>query len=98
VLNALALIYGGVMVINFALWNNPVFGDWGNALRGNTNPTIDTLSSLGSAPLTSLPTIPVFETFLGIILIFGLIYYMARVRGQADATQADVATGELAIG
>jgi amino acid transporter len=97
VLNALALIYGGVMVINFALWNNPAFGDWGNALRANTNPTIDTLSFLGSAPLTSLPTIPVFETFLGIILIFGLIYYLARVRGQADEIQADVATGEVAI-
>ena len=98
VLNVLALIYGGVMVINFALWNNPVFGDWGNALRANTNPTIDTLSFLGSDPLTSLPTIPIFETFLAIILIVGAIYYLAAARGREDVVQADIATGEVAIG
>ena len=40
VLNVLALIYGGIMLVNFALWNNPAFGDFGNALRANTNPTI----------------------------------------------------------
>ena len=63
------------MIINFALWNNPAFGDFGNALRANTNPTIDTLTFLGSSALSSLPQIPVFETFVGIILIFGVIYY-----------------------
>jgi amino acid transporter len=98
VVNVIALIYGGIMIVNFALWNNPAFGDFGNSLRNNTNPTIDTLTFLGSAPLTSLPTIPVFETFLGIILVFGAIYYAIALRGTAETVQADLATGEATIG
>jgi urea carboxylase system permease len=97
VLNVLALIYGGVMVINFALWDNPAFGDWGNSLRDLTNPTINTLSVLGSDALSSLPAIPIFESFLGIILIVGAIYYLVAARGRADIVQADVATGEVSI-
>jgi urea carboxylase system permease len=98
VLNAAALIYGGIMLVNFALWNNPAFGDWGNSLRDLTNPTINTLSVLGSEPLTGLPAWPIFEVFLGIVLIFGLIYYLAVARGRADTVQADLATGEATIG
>jgi amino acid transporter len=98
VVNVVALIYGGVMILNFALWNNSLFGDFGNALRANTNPTIDTLTFLGSSALSSLPQIPVYETFLGIILIFGLIYYLAAVRGRDEVLVADVATGEASIG
>jgi hypothetical protein len=56
------------------------------------------LSFLGSAPLTSLPAIPIFETFLGIILVFGAIYYSIAVRGKAETVQADLATGEATIG
>ena len=74
------------------------FGDFGNALRANTNPTIDTLTFLGSSALSSLPQIPVFETFLAIILIFGAIYYAIAVRGRDETVQADVATGEATIG
>ncbi len=98
VLNILALIYGGVMVINFALWHHDAFGDWGNALRDLTNPTINTLTFLGSDALSSLPAIPIYETFLGIVLIGGAIYYAAAQRGRADAMAADVATGEAVIG
>ena len=98
VLNALALIYGGIMIINFALWDTPAFGDWSNGLRDLTNPTINTLSVLGSTPLTSLPAIPIFESFLGIILIVGAIYYLLAARGREDIVQADVATGEATIG
>ncbi|MGH2465267.1 MAG: APC family permease, partial [Candidatus Limnocylindrales bacterium] len=98
VLNAVALVYGAVMIVNFGLWDTPAFGDLSNGLRDLTNPTINTLSVLGSQPLTSLPAIPIFETFLGIILIVGAIYYLVAARGQADTVQADVATGEVAIG
>jgi urea carboxylase system permease len=97
-LNVLALIYGGLMIVNFALWHADVFGDWGNGLRDLTNPTINTLTFLGSSPLTSLPAIPIYETFLGIVLLGGLIYYLLAQRGHADAVEADVATGEAVIG
>ena len=98
ILNILALIYGGVMVVNFALWHHDAFGDWGNALRDLTNPTINTLTFLGSDALSSLPAIPIYETFLGIVLIGGAIYYALAQRGRADAVAADMATGEAMIG
>jgi urea carboxylase system permease len=98
ILNILALIYGGVMVLNFALWHHDAFGDWGNALRDLTNPTINTLTFLGSDALSSLPAIPIYETFLGIVLVGGAIYYAVAQRGRADAVAADVATGEAMIG
>ena len=71
-INILGLIYGGVMVINFGLWHNSAFGDWGNGLRDLTNPTINTLTIFGKA-LTGLPSWPIYETFLGIVLLFGII-------------------------
>jgi urea carboxylase system permease len=98
ILNILALIYGGVMIVNFALWNNPAFGDWGNELRDLTNPTINTLTFLGSEALSSLPALPVYESFLGIVLIAGAIYYAVAQRGHVEAIAADVATGEATIG
>ena len=98
ILNIAALIYGGVMILNFALWHHDAFGDWGNALRDLTNPTINTLTFLGSEPLSALPALPVYETFLGVVLIAGLIYYGVAQRGHVDAMEADRATGEAVIG
>ncbi len=98
VLNVVALVYGAIMIVNFALWDTPAFGDWSNSLRDLTNPTINTLSVLGSDPLTGLPAVPIFESFLAIILVVGAIYYLAAARGRADIVQADVATGEATIG
>lgn len=97
-LNILALVYGGVMIINFALWHLDAFGDWGNALRDLTNPTINTLTFLGSDALSSLPALPVYETFLGIVFIAGVIYYAVAQRGHEEAVAADSATGEAVIG
>ena len=97
-LNVVALIYGGIMIVNFALWDNPSFGDWGNSLRDLTNPTINTLKFLGSDALSSLPAVPVFEAFLAIILVVGAIYYLLAGRGREDVEQADLATGEALIG
>jgi urea carboxylase system permease len=98
VLNVAALIYGGVMIVNFALWHHDAFGDWGNALRDLTNPTINTLTFLGSDALSSLPAFPIYESFLGIVLIAGVVYYALAQRGHADAIEADLATGEAVIG
>jgi len=99
VINIVALVYGGVMLINFALWHNDAFGDWGNALRDLTNPTINTLTFLGSAPLSGLPAWPLFEVFLAVILIVGVVVYFIgeRLRLAGRDVEADAATGEVSI-
>ena len=41
-MNILAILYGGLMLINIAIWQDPgLFGDFGGAGRAITNPTID---------------------------------------------------------
>jgi urea carboxylase system permease len=96
VVNILGVVYGFVMLVNFALWQNDAFGDFGTAIRVNSNPTIDTLSFLGQ-PMTGLPAWPIFEVTVGLILIFGAIYYAIAERGRVASPAADVATGEAAI-
>ncbi len=98
-LNILALVYGLVMIVNFSLWHLDAFGDWGNGLRDLTNPTINTLTFLGN-PLDGLPAWPIFETFLGIVLVVGILWYVVAERGkiETEAIPADIATGEATIG
>jgi amino acid transporter len=106
IINILALIWGGAMVINIGLWTAPnLFGDFGNDLRNTwSNPFINTFLSIGKTAdgkpnvLSGLPAIPVFEALVGLVLIVGLIYYLAAQRGRADAVEADLATGEATIG
>ena len=106
VLNILALVWGGLMIINIGLWTNPLFGDYGNDLRNTwSNPFINTFLSLGKTAdgkpnvLSGLPEIPVFETLVGLVLIVGLIYYIVtRQTAREDAVEADLATGEAVIG
>lgn len=100
IINIAALIWGGAMLVNFGLWHFDAFGDWGNALRDLTNPTINTLTFFGSDPLTGLPAWPLFETFLGIILGVGVILYLLIERPliAAEVVEADRATGEAMIG
>jgi amino acid transporter len=97
IINIAALVYGGVMVINFALWKNPIFGNFGTSLRDNTNPSL-TLVTSGGKPISFLPDIPFFEATIGLILIGGAIYYFATGQGRkVDAVEADIATGEAVI-
>jgi amino acid transporter len=101
VINILALVWGGLMIINIGLWIWPeVFGVFGNDLRGLTNPFINTFLSWGGEVLEGLPAIPVFEALVGLVLVVGVVYYIATQRGKLDAVQieADVATGEVTIG
>jgi amino acid transporter len=99
VINVLALIYGGLMIVNIGLWVAPnLFGDFGTDLRALSNPFINTFLSWGGEVLEGLPAIPVFETLVGLVLLAGVIYYLAAQRGRADAVEADVATGEATIG
>lgn len=101
VINILALIWGGLMIINIGLWIWPEgFGVFGNDLRGLTNPFINTFLSWNGEVLESLPAIPVFETLIGLVLAVGILYYAATQRGKLDAVQieGDAATGEAVIG
>jgi amino acid transporter len=98
IINILALIYGGVMLVNIGLWVSPIFGDFGTDLRALSNPFINTFLSWGGQVLEGLPPIPVFETLVGLVLLIGAVYYVLAQRGREDAVEADVATGEVTIG
>jgi amino acid transporter len=98
IINLVALLYGGFMIVNIALWINPMFGDFGTDLRGWSNPFINTFLSWGGEVLKDLPAIPVFETIVGLVLVAGAAYYVVAQRGHADAVEPDLATGEAVIG
>jgi hypothetical protein len=98
IINILALIWGGLMTINFALWKDGnLFGNFGSALRDSTNPSLKLVTS-GGNPISWLPDIPFYEGTVLLILIVGAVYYVVAQRGQADAVEADLATGEAIIG
>jgi amino acid transporter len=99
IINLVALLYGGFMIVNIGLWVAPnLFGDFGTDLRALSNPFINTFLSWGGAVLDGLPAIPVFETLVGVVILIGAIYYLVAQRGRADEVEADVATGEALIG
>ena len=98
--NILALIYGGVIIINIALWNDPnLFGDFGTEGRLFWNPFINSFLQWFGTPLESLPPWPLYETVIGTLLVLGAVYYLVSVRGRAaDIEAADAVTGEATIG
>ncbi len=105
ILNVLALIWGGLMVINIGIWTDPMFGAFGNDLRNTwSNPFINTFLALGKKAdgtpniFTGLPAWPVFESLVGAVVVIGAIYYLVALRGRADRIDPDVATGEALIG
>jgi hypothetical protein len=105
IINLVALLYGGFMIVNIGLWVAPnLFGDFGTDLRAWSNPFINTFLSWGTnadgtpAILADLPAIPVFEAVVGLVVTIGAVYYLAAQRGHADAIEADFATGEAVIG
>ena len=102
IINILALLWGGVMVINIAIWTDPgIFGAFGNDLRNTwSNPFINTFIKIGGKLQEGLPAWPIFETTVGAVVIIGALYYIVAQRGKLDATQveADQATGEAVIG
>ena len=88
----LALIYGGVMILNIALWNDPgLFGDFGGEGRGFPywNPFINSFLQWFGQPLEGLPAWPLYETIVGTLLVVGALYYIASVRGRASDLEAD---------
>ena len=97
-INVLALLWGGAMLVNFGLWKDPnLFGNFGTDLRDLTNPSLTGLTS-GGNPISWLPDIPFFEATILVILVTGAIYYLVSVRGRETEIEADLATGEAVIG
>ena len=83
-INVAALIYGGLMIINIALWaDTGLFGDYGTDGRLYWNPMINTFIKPFGQELSWMPAWPLFETLIGLILFVGAIYYLAIVRRQA---------------
>lgn len=99
-INILALIYGGVMILNIALWNDPgLFGDFGGEGRAYWNPFINSFLQWFGQPLDGLPAWPLYETIVGTLLILGAVYYAVAVRGRKrDVEVADPVTGEALLG
>ena len=97
VINVLALIWGGLMIINFGLWSDTgLFGNFGSDLRDLTNPSLNLLTSGGNTILDL--DIPFFEASILLIFIVGAVYYVATgQRAKQDVVEADIATGEAAI-
>lgn len=109
ILNILALVWGGLMIINFALWQTDTFGSLGTAsyplpdgttvgLRDLSNPILASTKVLGVD--VSLPPIPIFELIMGVAIVVGVVYYFAAERGRIarEKLEADAATGEVVIG
>jgi urea carboxylase system permease len=83
-INILALIWGGVMIVNIGLWASPqLFGDFGGEGRAYWNPLINGLFKVNGQTLDQLPPWPLFETLVGVLLVTGAIYYAIAIRGSA---------------
>jgi amino acid transporter len=102
IINILALVWGGLMVLNIAIWTDPaIFGVFGNDLRNTwSNPFINTFIKIGGQVQEQLPAWPIFETTVGTVLLVGALYYLVAQRGKLDQVQVepDQATGEALIG
>jgi urea carboxylase system permease len=93
--NILALVWGGIMILNIALWASPeLFGDFGGPGRAYWNPLINGLFSVNGQKLEGLPAWPLYESLVGLLLITGAIYYVVAIRGRADI-EGDTAADEV---
>ncbi|MGB8344905.1 MAG: amino acid permease [Ktedonobacteraceae bacterium] len=75
--NLLALLYGGLMIVNF-LW-------WGGLRNIYTNPMLGSLSA-GMANIPVLSQIPIFEFSLIVLFVVGAIYWFGFKRGRVIAS------------
>jgi amino acid transporter len=99
-INILALVWGGVMLLNIGLWASPeLFGDFGGDGRAYWNPLINGLFTVGGQKLEGLPPLPLFETLVGILLVTGAIYYAVAIRGtEHDIEVAPEGAPDAVIG
>lgn len=101
VINILALVWGGLMIVNIGLWTDTsLFGVYGNDLRNTwSNPFINTFFKFNGQVLDGLPSWPIFETLVLVVVVVGIAYYLVAERGRVDKEEiaADTATGEAVI-
>jgi amino acid transporter len=99
-INILALVWGGVMLLNIGLWASPeLFGDFGGDGRAYWNPLINGLFTVGGQKLEGLPPLPLFETLVGVLLVTGAIYYAVAIRGtEHDIEVAPEGAPDAVIG
>jgi amino acid transporter len=96
--NIVAILYGGLMLLNIAIWQSDVFGAFGGEGRAVTNPTIDGFIKPFGGEIAGMPAWPIFEVLVITLIVVGAIYYAVAVRGTAADREADLATGEATIG
>ena len=100
-LNVLALIWGGLMIINIGIWESPIFGDFGNDLRSTwSNPPINTFLQWNGETLSGLPAMAGLRDLRrgGAAGRRPLLPCRGQ-RGREDrVSSADAATGEAVIG
>jgi amino acid transporter len=97
-INILALVYGGLMIVNLGLWNDPkLFGDFGGDGRLFWNPYLNSFLQWFGTKLDWLPPWPLWESVVGLLLVVGALYYVISIRGRQDRIEADAATGEAVI-
>ena len=94
-INLLALIYGAVMIVNIALWNSEIFGEWGTEGRAYWNPFVNSFLTFLGEPIEWLPAWPLFETMVGLFLVLGIIYYVIAVRGKAHDVEGVDPQGDM---
>ena len=101
VINILALIWGGVMIVNIGLWQTRRSSATSAATCGTlSNPFIDTSSLSVGQQHDGLPPWPIFETIVGVDRRRRRRLLRRLQRGRLDAgpVEADAATGEAMIG
>lgn len=102
IINVLALVWGGAMLVNFSIWQSDIFGALGTQtwtipasstaaaqvinLRDQTNPLLNTLS-FGGQVQSGWPGIPIFEFTVLVIVVIGAIYYFVSERGRIEVEQ-----------
>jgi amino acid transporter len=98
IVNVLALIYGGTMIVNIALWQSDLFGAFGGEGRAFVNPSFGAFFTPGGNTIKGLPEWPTFEVILITLVVIGAIYYAVSLRGRAPQVELDPASGEAIIG
>jgi len=88
VVNVLALVYGGSMLVNFA---------WFGTSRAASNPKPNQTAGLLSLGWRYLNDIPILYTVLGFVLIIGALYYFIWERRKPLPVKVPAETGPLVI-
>jgi urea carboxylase system permease len=98
-INLLALLWGGIMIVNIGLWASPqLFGDFGGDGRAYWNPLINGLFTVGGQKLDQLPPWPLFESLVGLLLVTGAIYYAVAIRGSERDVEGTLGAPDAVIG